>query len=187
VDMRAAGVLQITDAEQAGKERARTSVAGNIAALQIDGWLMEPALNRLTREGVSIRLRPQLVDLLLCLASRPGKVFPKDELVARVWEGRWIAPSGLSRCIAELRTALADSAHAPHIIETIPKRGYRLIAAVAPVGGADGTPARTQPVRVDADGPPEPPGAGWQAAPRVSWRWWERMARRFTGAVGPCA
>jgi DNA-binding winged helix-turn-helix (wHTH) protein len=98
--------------------------------LRIDGWHVQPTLNLLTRADASVRLRAQLMDLLLCLASRPGRVFAKEDLVAEVWEGRWIAQSALSRCVAELRAALGDDAQQPRVIQTITKRGYRLIAPV---------------------------------------------------------
>jgi DNA-binding winged helix-turn-helix (wHTH) protein len=98
--------------------------------LRIDGWLVQPTLNLLTRDNASVRLRAQLMDLLLCFASRPGRVFAKEDLVAEVWEGRWIAQSALSRCVAELRAALGDDAQRPRVIQTIIKRGYRLIAPV---------------------------------------------------------
>jgi len=119
--------------------KSEPAAAGRLAAewrswqatdLVIDGWLVQPMLNLLTRDGVSVRLRAQLMDLLVCLASRPGRVFRKDELLAEVWEGRWIADSGLSRCIAELRAAIGDDAQQPRVIQTIIKRGYRLIAPV---------------------------------------------------------
>jgi DNA-binding winged helix-turn-helix (wHTH) protein len=110
--------------------------------LFIDGWLVQPMLNCLTRGGASVRVRAQLMDLLLCLASRPGKVFGKSEIVADVWEGRRIADSGLSRCVAELRAAIGDDAQQPRVIETIIKRGYRLIAQVEiPDGPAPAAPA----------------------------------------------
>ncbi len=112
------------------------------ADLRIDGWLVQPTLNLLTRENASVRLRAQLMDLLLCLASRPGRVFAKEDLVAEVWEGRWIAQSALSRCVAELRAALGDDAQQPRVIQTITKRGYRLIAPVEVVN----VPAEPTPV-----------------------------------------
>jgi DNA-binding winged helix-turn-helix (wHTH) protein len=98
--------------------------------LRIGPWLVQPSLNLLTLGEASVRVRAQLMDLLLCLASRPGKVFAKEEIVADVWEGRWIACSALSRCIAELRAAIGDDAKQPRVIQTIIKRGYRLIAPV---------------------------------------------------------
>lgn len=106
--------------------------------LRVDGWLVVPMLNLLTRDGVSVRLRAQLMDLLLCLASRPGKVFRKDELLSDVWQGRWVAESALSRCVAELRAALDDDAGRPRVIQTITKRGYRLIAPVEVLGPSPG-------------------------------------------------
>jgi DNA-binding winged helix-turn-helix (wHTH) protein len=117
------------------------------ADLRIDGWLVQPSLNLLTRNEACVRLRAQLMDLLLCLASQPGKVFRKEELVAEVWGGRWIAQSALSRCIAELRAAFGDDAQHPRVIETITKRGYRLIAEVEVVASE---PAQASPVALAA-------------------------------------
>jgi DNA-binding winged helix-turn-helix (wHTH) protein len=138
------------------------------ADLRIDGWLVQPTLNLLTREGASVRLRAQLVDLLLCLASRPGRVFAKDDLVADVWEGRWIAPSALSRCVAELRAALGDDAHRPRVIETITKRGYRLIARVEVVTAPEADPSL---LATAAEAHSGIPGES-DAAPRP---WWQRL------------
>jgi hypothetical protein len=61
-------------------------------------------------------------------------VVPKDEVIDAVWEGRFIAETTLTRAIADLRRALGDDQRDPHYIETIPKRGYRLVAAVAASG-----------------------------------------------------
>jgi DNA-binding winged helix-turn-helix (wHTH) protein len=71
-----------------------------------------------------------LTDLLVCLARRAGKIVLKEEILAEVWPGQFIAESGLSRCVAELRQSLEDDPHEPHFIETFPKRGYSLIAPV---------------------------------------------------------
>jgi DNA-binding winged helix-turn-helix (wHTH) protein len=129
MDMTLPGRIGVAEPFRASHPAAPRSVS-YAADLRIDGWLVQPTLNLLTRDEVCVRLRAQLMDLLLCLASRPGKVFRKEELVAEVWEGRWIAESALSRCVAELRSALGDDAHRPRVIETITKRGYRLIAPV---------------------------------------------------------
>jgi DNA-binding winged helix-turn-helix (wHTH) protein len=103
----------------------------------VDGWLVQPTLNRLARDTRAIRIRPQLMDVLTCLAQRPGAVVSKDELLATVWSDRFVAESGIARCVAELRQLLADDARQPRVIETIPKRGYRLIAPVRPVAERD--------------------------------------------------
>ncbi len=97
-------------------------------------WLVQPSLNRIQRGRETCRLRPQLIDLLTCLANSAGRTLTKEEILAVVWRGQHVTDSGLPRCIAELRQVLGDTArHEPRYIETIPKRGYRL---VAPVGAA---------------------------------------------------
>jgi len=97
---------------------------------RVGGWLVQPRLCRISRNGTEVRLRPQIVDLLYTLASRRGEVALRSELMQEVWPGRYVAETALARCVAELRQALEDNAHEPRYIETIPKRGYRLIAAV---------------------------------------------------------
>jgi DNA-binding winged helix-turn-helix (wHTH) protein len=129
---------------------------------------VQPTLDRLTQNGVVIRLRPQLMDLLVCLSAQPGRTVAKQELLATVWCDRFVAESGLARCVAELRQALGDSARQPRIIETIPKRGYRLIAPVAaaePAAGATvGPPAAV--VRDEAACPAQPANARSEVMPR---------------------
>lgn len=155
--------------------------------LRIDGWLVQPTLNLLTRDDASVRLRAQLMDLLLCLASRPGRVFAKEDLVAEVWEGRWIAQSALSRCVAELRAALGDDAQQPRVIQTITKRGYRLIAPVEVVSVvAEPSPLWDAAAMAAAADAAE--GAGVQA-PRSFWQRLKLSAMRTaigapSGAIG---
>jgi DNA-binding winged helix-turn-helix (wHTH) protein len=110
--------------------RSRAGQAHDLRDFHLAEWLVQPSLDRLTHDGVVVRIRPQLMDLLVCLAAQPGKTVTREQLLATVWCGRFIAESVLSRCVAELRHALGDSARQPRIIETIHKRGYRLIAPV---------------------------------------------------------
>jgi eukaryotic-like serine/threonine-protein kinase len=107
------------------------SRASHLGPFTVGDWLVDPRSCVVSRGETTERLRPQLVDLLVCLAKRPGHLVLKDEILSDVWLGQCIAESGLSRCIAELRQILQDDAQQPRFIETIPKRGYRLIATVA--------------------------------------------------------
>jgi DNA-binding winged helix-turn-helix (wHTH) protein len=100
------------------------------ADFRVGDWLVEPSLDRLSRNGTALRLRPQLIDLLVLLAQYAGRTISKDMILAKVWEGRHVAESGMTRCIAEIRQALEDDAHHSKVILTIPKRGYRLVAPV---------------------------------------------------------
>ncbi|RPJ81152.1 MAG: transcriptional regulator, partial [Acidobacteria bacterium] len=106
-------------------------------AFSLGDWLVEPSLNRLTRADEVRHLRSRLMDLLVYLAQHAGRVVTKDQLLEDVWHQRFVAESVLSRSVAELRQLLGDEARHPRVIETIPKRGYRLVATVAePARGA---------------------------------------------------
>jgi DNA-binding winged helix-turn-helix (wHTH) protein/tetratricopeptide (TPR) repeat protein len=98
---------------------------------QVGPWLVQPALCRLSRDGRSTRIRAKLMDLLVYLAEHPNQVVSKHDLLNQVWQTEAVSESALTRSITELRQALEDSVHDPQIIETISKRGYRLIAPVS--------------------------------------------------------
>lgn len=74
-----------------------------------------------------------LIDLLALLAERRGQVVTKEEILDRIWSSRFVSESALTRSVAELRHYLGDNVESPRFIQTIPKRGYRLVADVAPV------------------------------------------------------
>ncbi len=93
-------------------------------------WCVYPKLDRISRDGATVHLEPKVMDLLVYLARHPGQVVSKNDIIDSVWEGHIVANSALSRCMALLRGALGDDARRPRYIETIPKRGYRLIAPI---------------------------------------------------------
>ena len=114
-------------------------------------WLVEPRACHISRGDAVVKLRPQLADLLVCLARRAGEIVLKDEILAEVWPGQYIAESGLSRCVAELRQVLHDDAQQPRFIETITKRGYRLVAPVTWLEKAPQAVSADDQVRSDPD------------------------------------
>ncbi len=108
------------------------------APFRVAEWVVDPSACRATNGREEVRLRPLLTDLLVLLAERPGDVVSKDEILDRLWAGRFVSDSILSRTMAELRRVLGDDVGNPHLIQTIPKRGYRLIAEVTPLENATG-------------------------------------------------
>jgi len=88
------------------------------------------------------------MDLLFLLASRPGHVFSREVLAAALWPDTTVGEDALSRCVFKLRKAL-EEAEGGGRIETIPKRGYRLVAA-APEGGAGPRPKPSRKVVIGA-------------------------------------
>ncbi len=113
------------------------------ACFRLGDRLVEPRLNRMTRDGVSIQLEIKAMDVLLCLVRRAGEVVTRQEIVDEVWATEFISDNTLTHAIAELRNALGDDARTPTFIETIHRRGYRLITAVEPAGPEDQPPARS--------------------------------------------
>jgi DNA-binding winged helix-turn-helix (wHTH) protein/TolB-like protein len=96
----------------------------------------------LRRSGMTTRLEPQPARVLAMLVERAGEVVTRAELQQHVWSGDTFVDfeRGLNYCIAQIRTALGDSASSPRFIETLPRRGYRFIA---PVGTAPAAAAST--------------------------------------------
>ncbi len=69
--------------------------------------------------------------VLVYLASRPGVAVPKEELLEAVWPNRIVGEDVLWRCVSELRRNLGDDARAQRVIQTLPRRGYRLAATIS--------------------------------------------------------
>jgi DNA-binding winged helix-turn-helix (wHTH) protein len=104
---------------------------GPRAPFTVGEWLVEPQLDRICRGGEPCPLRPRVMELLLCLAERAGELASKQHIIDSVWQTEFVTVNALTKLVAELRSALDDDAEAPRYIETIPRRGYRLIAAVS--------------------------------------------------------
>jgi TolB-like protein/Flp pilus assembly protein TadD len=87
----------------------------------------------LFNRGVKVRLREQLYKILAALLERPGEVVTREELERRLWPGDTVVnfEVNLNTLVARLREVLGDSAAQPRYIETLPKRGYRFLAAVS--------------------------------------------------------
>jgi len=76
-------------------------------------WQVQPDLNQLVRRGEMRHVTPKAMDLLVCLARREGRLVSKDEIHREVWPDAFVTDDALTRCIAELRRALEDSAIPP--------------------------------------------------------------------------
>jgi len=86
----------------------------------------------LRKDGVKIRLQEQPFQILQILLERPGEVVTREDLRKRVWPSDTFVDfdHGINNAIKRLREALGDTAEIPHFIETLPRRGYRFIAAI---------------------------------------------------------
>ncbi|MEJ2449887.1 MAG: winged helix-turn-helix domain-containing protein [Gammaproteobacteria bacterium] len=125
-------------------DRSRASV------FYIDNWRVTPEEGMLSRGDETTRLEPKTMEVLVYLASHPHEVITRDELEQRVWHGALVGYDAVTNTIIKLRKALQDNARQPHIIATIPKKGYQLIASVdypaseaSPAGTDTGLPTGT--------------------------------------------
>ncbi len=92
----------------------------------------------LTGPAGTTRLQPQPAQVLTLLLARPGELFTRDELKQAVWPTTVVeADQGLNYCVRQIRAALGDEAGSGRFIETLPRRGYRLMV---PVEGASVAP-----------------------------------------------
>lgn len=96
-------------------------------------WLVRPSLNSIALGGKITRLEPKVMEVLVCLAQDAGGVVSKDRLISTVWNDAFVGDDVLTRSISELRKAFDDDPRAPRIIETIPKRGYRILEKIEAV------------------------------------------------------
>jgi len=114
----------------------------------IGDWLVQPSLDRLQLGQRSVHLRPKTMEVLALLARHGSTVVPRDILLGTVWSDVHVSEEGLTHCIAEIREALGDDAHHPRFLETVAKRGYRLVAPVRFAGEPEqSVPGAAQPRR----------------------------------------
>ena len=105
---------------------------------RVGDWVVHPIEGTIVSGNVSHHLEPKVMDVLVCLAETPGQIRERDEILAAVWGQRAVSDEPLTRCIATLRRELGDDQRSPTYIQTIPKRGYRLVADVQPLAHANG-------------------------------------------------
>lgn len=84
---------------------------------------------QLLRHGETVSLPPKVFDTLLVLVENRGRILEKDWLMQKIWPDSFVEESSLAQYVFQLRKVLGDDAAEHRYIETIPKRGYRFIAA----------------------------------------------------------
>jgi TolB-like protein/Tfp pilus assembly protein PilF len=114
---------------------------------------VDPLSGELTGPGGVQHLQPKVVDVLVCLAENAGELVERERILERVWR-RPTSEEVLTRCISELRSVLADDRDRPEYIQTVPKRGYRLLKPVTPHADGDGNPAAAPTPSEAVDTPP---------------------------------
>jgi DNA-binding winged helix-turn-helix (wHTH) protein/tetratricopeptide (TPR) repeat protein len=103
-------------------------------AFEFAGFRLDPLRGSLLDpSGAEVSLRPKSFDLLRHLLINPGRVVSRDELMESVWPGVFVTDDSITQCVTEIRRAIGNKG--PHLLRTLPKRGYILAADVASLSG----------------------------------------------------
>jgi transcriptional activator of cad operon len=102
------------------------------SVLRIGALRVDPALDEIRMDGTTIKLEPRTMRLLVCLAGHAGQVVSVEQLLDEVWNDVVVNPDSVYQAVAMLRRVLHDDAKNPTYIANVLRRGYRLVAPVAP-------------------------------------------------------
>lgn len=97
---------------------------------RFDRFQLDPDDRQLRLDGAAVELNTRYLDALTLLVREQGSLVSKERFLEEVWRGVPVTDEALTQCIRTLRRRLGDDAARPRFIETVPKHGYRFIAAV---------------------------------------------------------
>src|SRR5687768_15194920 len=101
--------------------------------MQFRGYLVDSVHRTVTSPGGRVvRLEPKAFDLLAYFAAHPKVMLSREQLIADVWNGKFVTDDAVMVAVYALRQAFDDDSRSPQFIETIRGRGYRWIATPAP-------------------------------------------------------
>ena len=109
-------------------------------AVTFGRFTFDTAARQLLRASDPVHLSPKAFDLLALLIERRPAAVAKGELHARLWPDTFVSEINLAVLVAEIRTALGDSARHPAFIRTVQRFGYAFSAAVVEIGRPDAPP-----------------------------------------------
>lgn len=107
-------------------------------------WQVDVTSNTLSLGKLKRTIEPKTMDVLLLLCQQKGEVVSSDEIVAQCWPRSVVGDNPVHKAITNLRRALGDKASAPEYIETIRKRGYRIVAEVHFIGDEQARASETK-------------------------------------------
>jgi len=123
-------------------------------SFRVGEWTVEPALNAVRREGAVVHLEPKVMDLLVFLARHAGQVVSREALFDAVWPSVVVTDDTLTQAVIKLRRAFGERARNAAYLQTVPKKGYRLIAAVTMEGESVSPSGRSENLRSGGSGRP---------------------------------
>src|SRR5262245_50941032 len=129
------------------RENAADSDPGQ--GFQLEGLVVDPPTGDVSGPAGREKLDPKVMQVLVVLAQNAGQVVGREDLVSRLWPDTVVTDDALTRCIYELRRQLSQAGGSERyraMLETLPKRGYRLNGQVSHPTPSTGDP---RPARAD--------------------------------------
>ena len=123
------------------------------AAYEFGPFRLDPREQALLLNGQPVPLTPKAFDVLLCLVEHHGHLVTKEDLLAAVWPGAFVEEAVLSVNMSAIRRALGDDRNGHTYIETVPRRGYRFIAAVSRIDAQPEVTGADEPEMIAAQAP----------------------------------
>ncbi|MFK8014099.1 MAG: tetratricopeptide repeat protein [Gammaproteobacteria bacterium] len=117
---------------------------------RLGDFVVDATAGTLTLNGDVTSLQPKVMQLLICLTEHHGQIVSKEYLLEHVWKGTFVVDGALRRCIYLLRKVLSKSDGEKAVLETLPRRGYRLLCAPTPLN-PDQQELVTQTAEYDGD------------------------------------
>jgi len=111
----------------------------------LDGWHVDTLSNRLRKDNTEIKLESKVMAVLNYLAQHQNELVSREDLEQAIWGDTIVGYDALTRCIAQLRKSLNDDRSNPRYIETISKKGYRLVAEVSNIDLPEPNPDSNEP------------------------------------------
>ncbi len=124
---------------------------------QLAGYTVDPHRFELYKDGVRQEIQPRALQLFLRLIEARGGLVTKDEIIASVWQGRFVSESALSSQVKMLRKVLGDTERPYRIVETVHAQGLRIAAEIRRETARDASsegPAPMQTLTPGEDGRP---------------------------------
>ena len=107
------------------------------ASYAFGSFCLDTRAGELRRNDERVPLTPKVFQLLLILLQNPGRLIAKRELLDKIWGDTNVEEGSVTRAVTRLRSALTDNASRPQYVQTVPRRGYRFLAAVQKVPAGD--------------------------------------------------
>ena len=108
-------------------------------------------LSTILIDGAEVSLEPKLMELLLLFCDQQQKIVSRQDILSAIWPNSIVTDNAVNKLVAGLRKVLKDDPKNPKYIQTVPKRGYRLLFAAVEFNGTEKQTTKLQQALVEQE------------------------------------